>query len=782
MYRSILKKDLKRKKTMNMILFIFIILAAMFVASSVNNLASVVTALDSYFDKADIPDQWITVPNETEHEKFTEFADQKGYDCKTLEMITIDPNDILHNGEKLGYDSTICISSLKNSTKVFDKNDREITEVKDGEIYLTALIFYNKKYDLEVGDTITISLNGKTKEFTLKGCTKDACFGSGMIGMTRMLVSENDFDYFNGEDATMMYSEYVYTDDADFMDEFNHAEISSLFNADRSMMNMTYIMDMLIAAVILVVSMCLILISMLILRFTINFTMSEEFREIGVMKAIGIEVRRIRGIYITKYFAISVVGSTIGFALSIPFGKMLLRNVSKNIIIGSTGGIWLNLVCAAATAAVVVLFCYLCTRKIKKFSPIDAIRNGENGERYTRKGVVHLSRSRISPVFFMAVNDILSGLKRFAAMIIIFTLGLLLITIPENTINTMQSDNTIYWFNMTECDHVLSTELLFDQSSSRKKLEDRLASVKNYLAENDIEADVFQEAIFRMNISHNDKKTTSVAFQGIGDVTADQYMYEEGGAPQNAGEVAITGLIAEQIDVNIGDDVEIKNGESTKTYTVCGLYQSMTNMGEGIRFYQDEDLDYNYVGGAFGMQIRYKDAPDGKTLSERKAMLAEHYPDWTAYTAGEYIRYMVGDVSGQLDSVKLMIIIVVLSINILVMVLMVKSFLTKEKGEIATLKAIGFRTGSLVAWQTIRIAIVLLISAVLASALSTPLSHLIVGPIFRMMGAQSIEFEIRPLKIFLLYPLLIFSVTTLSGMLTALQLRKIKASETSNIE
>lgn len=44
MYLNILKKDLKRKKTMNMILLVFIILATMFVASGLNNVFTVRTA------------------------------------------------------------------------------------------------------------------------------------------------------------------------------------------------------------------------------------------------------------------------------------------------------------------------------------------------------------------------------------------------------------------------------------------------------------------------------------------------------------------------------------------------------------------------------------------------------------------------------------------------------------------------------------------------------------------------------------------------------------------
>ena len=56
MYLNILKKDLKSKKTMNMILLVFIILATMFVASGLNNVFTVMNGTDYYLDKAEIGD------------------------------------------------------------------------------------------------------------------------------------------------------------------------------------------------------------------------------------------------------------------------------------------------------------------------------------------------------------------------------------------------------------------------------------------------------------------------------------------------------------------------------------------------------------------------------------------------------------------------------------------------------------------------------------------------------------------------------------------------------
>ena len=63
MYLRILKKDLKRKKTMNIILLLFVILATMFAASSANNIITVIGGLDYYFEKANISDHFVITLN-----------------------------------------------------------------------------------------------------------------------------------------------------------------------------------------------------------------------------------------------------------------------------------------------------------------------------------------------------------------------------------------------------------------------------------------------------------------------------------------------------------------------------------------------------------------------------------------------------------------------------------------------------------------------------------------------------------------------------------------------
>lgn len=792
MYLRILKKDLKRKKTMNAIVLIFIVLASMFIASSANNLLTVATALDEYFELADVPDYWYATPYQEEAERLRAFVRENGYGLNSVELVQIDPRDILVDGECLEYGNTVVLSDPRGS-KVFDGEGKEITQVGDGEIYIPAGIFNSEKDDFREGAVIEIEFEGEKKSFVLKGATKDALFGSSMMGMTRFLVSEGDFEFFNRDGQTRFVSLSVYSDDPDYMEKFNEIDLRTTMNVDRAGIKMMYIMDTLTAAVVLVVSICLILISMVILRFTIHFTLSEEFREIGVMKAVGIPDYKIRGLYIVKYLAISTAGSVIGLILSVPFGSLLIGSVSKNIIISGENKFFVNVLCAVATAGTVVLFCYFCTRKIRGFSPIDAVRSGQTGERFHKKSVIKLSSVHLAPVVFMAVNDILSGMKKYISMVLIFTLGLLLIIIPINTINTLKSDGLITLFNMADCDLAISQELLFSADGKNKEMVyEKLKEVKEFLRENQIEADVFQEIMFRLNISHEEisqgeipiqeKKSSSLAFLGIGGVTTDQYTYLRGTAPSEKGEVAISYITADKIGAAIGDTVEIDFGGKTKKFIVTAINQSMNNLGEGIRFYEGEEIDFDLAVGSFAIQILYRDNPDRETEKERKELLKQEYNETDVFSAGEYINYMIGDVAGQLEGVKSLILGVVLCINILVALLMIKSFITREKGEIAVLKAIGFKNTSLVAWQSLRIGIVLCVSILLGTLISKPLTKLTVQPVFRMMGAYSIEFEIVPIEVYVLYPFVLLLATVLAAVLGTTQLRKITASETSNIE
>jgi len=227
---------------------------------------------------------------------------------------------------------------------------------------------------------------------------------------------------------------------------------NSVLTMDRAFMEFCYIFDMIVVGLLLVVSIILIAIAFVVLRFTISFTLSEEFREIGVMKAIGIGNFKIRGLYLVKYMGLSVIGAIIGFALSFPFGEMLMSVSSQSIIVGNQSPILINVFCTVLVIAVILLFCYGCTGKVKKMTPIDAIRNGQTGERFRKKSLMSLGKSKLPVTPFLALNDIVSSPKRYGIISLTFFLCLSLLLILSATVSTMSSDSLATTFGWADCD------------------------------------------------------------------------------------------------------------------------------------------------------------------------------------------------------------------------------------------------------------------------------------------------------------------------------------------
>ena len=164
LYINILKKDLKRKKTMNVILLLFVILASMFVSSSTNNIISVATALDDYFEMAGVPDFFAEISDNSSIDDIINDVDAvSSYKTEPL-LYFADGSKFTHNGEELDINMPTLTSFSDRCINFYDSDNNEISVVEKGETYLPKYVMDNNK--LSLGDTITIDMDDKNK---LKG-------------------------------------------------------------------------------------------------------------------------------------------------------------------------------------------------------------------------------------------------------------------------------------------------------------------------------------------------------------------------------------------------------------------------------------------------------------------------------------------------------------------------------------------------------------------------------------------------------------------------------------
>ena len=128
------------------------------------------------------------------------------------------------------------------------------------------------------------------------------------------------------------------------------------------------------------------------------------------------------------------------------FGNMLLQSVTENMMLGNSHAITVNFMGAVIVIAVTIWFAYRCTGKVKKLTPVDAIRNGQSGERFKKKSIYRLGKSRFNSTWYLAVNDILSSPRRFLTIILSFFLCSVFMLGVVITTDTMKSKNLITTF------------------------------------------------------------------------------------------------------------------------------------------------------------------------------------------------------------------------------------------------------------------------------------------------------------------------------------------------
>ncbi len=788
MFLRILKKDLRRKKTMNCILLLFVILASMFVASGINNVITVANGTDYYLDQAGIGDYVIiTMGDDVIGALDDVLKSEPAVSDYRLENIMYGSNETVRNedGEIIKTKNAAIFQPIdKAAISYFDKDNNVISSVEEGHVYVSGQFMDNN--DLEPGDKIRIKHNDVDMTLILDGKAKDALLGSDFMGNNRFLLNDADMNKFLADEYLKEHFQgqicYITSSDTAAVSAALSSARGIAFDGSKGTIKMCYVMDMIVAFVMLIMSVCLMIVSFVVLKFSISFTITEEFREIGVMKAIGISNTKIRSLYIVKYLILAIIGAAIGFVISIPFGDMLLSSVSKNMVLGNNGGYILNVIGSFLVIIIIILFAYKCTGRVKRYSPVDAVRSGQTGERFRKKSVYRIGKSHAGTDLYLAINDFISSPRRFLTVIIPFFICTLFVLIMVNTTSTMRSPNLIGTF-VTESDLYLddsANAMKYMNSGTKEEMTEYIDGIAKKLTDNGMPAKACKKMQYKYMINSNGNTYKLTCEQGI-NTRSEDYEYLEGEIPKNKHEVAVTPQISEKIGAKIGDKIKIDFGSETLECIVTAYFQTMNQLGDIIRLHEDAPTDFSYVSSMFDTQIDFTDAPSEKEMEDRKERIKKLYNTEDVKTATEFCIDCL-QVVDTMVGVQYMLLGITFVVVLLVTILVERSFVADEKSQIAILKAIGFSDRNVIMWHVYRFGLVSLISVILAACISIPMTHLCINPVFGMMGARSISYNIDPLQIFLMYPGIIFLATVIVAFQTALYTKNIRSRDTADIE
>lgn len=790
---QILKRDMMKRKGVNAILFLFITLATVFLASSVNNILVVNSAVEYFIDYANVPDVNIIMKSEADIEKIDAWLDQqiqKGaierYHYQALRTLSDKAVEVTANGNVKKLDTkgdSLFVGTIpKEFNKAFDESGKRFT-LKSGEIALSGSMM--DRNHLKIGDAFHLKMGDKTRTFKIAVKTKDAAFGNEMVGMSRFLVNERDFQEISEKTSGIGLYDIVAKEAFTFTQKLDNQGFTSIANTvTRDMYKKIYSFDMIMAGLLILIGVCLILIALLVLRFTLVFTIEEQYQEIGILKAIGLRDDAIKKLYLMKYLAIVMAGAVLGLGISVPVSSMMIDGINSNMVMESSSAHFgVSVLCAVFVVVLVLTFCYFCTRRLNKVSAITAIRGGDTGERYRkRRGLLLHKRKCMPVVLYLGSNDILSHLKRYTVLIITFCISFLLITIPLNTLNTMRSDEMVKKFLLNPDSSVYVRQIELESEGKYADvpaLNRGMDRIQKELKEKGYDAKLHGEAIFFLQIKGiKDSHSMNLMSIQILDQDASYLQYSSGSAPKLENEIAFSEYIMKHEGWKVGDYVTVLVHGEARTMIISGTYSDYMQLGKSARVNPNMDLSQEIMFDYWTVMV---DMKTDMTQAETAAKMNKLFPDYEWMTAQQLVDTNVGGIQDILEELLLPMTAMLCLVIMLITLLMEKLFITREKGEIAMMKSIGFRYSTIRSWQIIRMSLVVLSSMMISVPLSLLSNQFLLKPIFAIMGAE-VQIQVNALQAYVLYPAVLLIGIILATILATRSIKHVDIREMNNLE
>ncbi|WP_338752666.1 ABC transporter permease [Bacillus sp. FJAT-52991] len=768
MYYRIIRNDILKSKLITLTTTIFIAAAAMLVALSAILVVNLSGAIDTLMKQAQTPHFMQMHSGDIDTVRLADFAEQNSQvdEFQVVEFLNVDGAQIVIDGKSL-VDS-IQDNGFSTQSEKFDyllDLDGNVINVSDGEIYVP--VGYMKDGTAKIGDKVVIA----GKKFTVAGFLRDSQMNSLLASSKRFLVSENDYEAIQAFGSTEYLIEFRLKDSSE-IGAFETAYTSAGLEANGP--TITYplfkmlnaISDGLMIAVILLVSALVVAIAFMCIRFTLLAKIEDDYREIGVMKAIGLRVFDIKKIYLAKYAVIAAAGCILGLALSFMFRGMLLENIrlymgeSEN----SSFDLFFGIIGILIVFLAIISYVNKVLKRFRKISAAEAIRFGTSQEKSAGAKHFCLSGNRLlNTNIFLGVKDVLARKSLYATMLAVLVISTFIIIVPQNLYNTISSKSFITYMGIGSSDMRIDIQQIDNISKKAAEIVktlERDRSISKYA--------VLTTKTFKAKTEDGSEEGIKIE---LGDHSVFPVEYSEGRAPVTEDEIALSAINADELGKKVGDVITLVIEGKEKNLTVCGIYSDITNGGKTAKaVFPDNSADIMWC-------VIYAELSDQSLVGEKTSEYADEFNFAKISGIDEYITQTFGSTISSVGKASNAAIVIALIITVLVTLLFMKMLIAKDRYSIAVMKSLGFTNSDITIQYVSRSVFVLMVGVVLGTLLANTLGEVLASAVISSFGASSFEFIVNPLPAYLLCPLMMICSVLIATMIGTSSVGQIKISE-----
>lgn len=768
MYYRIIRNDILKSKLITLTTMIFVTAAAMLVTLAAVLVVNLSGAIDNLMIQAKTPHFMQMHSGAIDINRLDAFAKKNSNvdEFQVVEFLNVEGSRIVINGNSLSgsvQDNGFCTQSKK-----FDyllDLEGNVINVDDGEIYVP--IYYMKDGLAKVGDKAEIF----GKEFTIAGFLRDSQMNSLLASSKRFLISENDYTQIKNL-GTMEYLIEFRLKDLSTLGAFETSYTSAALEANGP--TITYplfkmlnaISDGLMIAIILLVSVLVVAIAFMCIRFTLLAKIEEDYREIGVMKAIGLRVFDIKKIYLAKYATIASAGCILGFVLSFVVRGMLLENIrlymgeSKN----SSFALIFGIIGVLLVFLMIITYVNSVLKRFKKISATEAIRFGASQEKSVGTKHFCLSKNRILDTnIFLGIKDVFARKKLYATMLLVLVISSFIIIVPQNLYNTISSKDFITYMGIGKCDlriDIQQTDNISKKAAEISKTMERDRSITKQ--------SVLITKTFKAKMDDGSEERIKIE---LGDHSIFPLKYSKGRAPTAEDEIALSSINSNELGKKVGDSITLVIEGKEKNLKVCGIYSDITNGGKTAKaVFTDNSQDFMY-------SVIYAELSDKSFVGEKTLEYGNRFNFAKISSTDEYISQTFGSTITSVGKASYSAIVIALVITVLITLLFMKMLVAKDRYSISVMKALGFTNSDITVQYVSRCVFVLIIGIILGTVLANTLGEVLSGAVISRFGASSFKFTVNPLSAYLLCPLMMISTVLIATIIGTSGAGQIKISE-----
>ncbi len=768
MYYRLLRNDMIKSKAITLTTMLFITAATMLVALAAILVVNLSGAIDTLMTRAETPHFMQMHAGKLDLARLADFAEQNKAvdDFQVVEFLNLDGSELVFAGGSLAdsvQDNGLSVQSEKFDF-LLDLNGNVIT-VSDGDIYVP--IAYIQDGTARIGEMVTVV--GRT--FTIAGALRDSQMQPLLSSSKRFLVSQNDFDALRQFGGMEYLIEFRLRD----LGELGAFEVDyTAAGLEANGPTLTYALfrifnglsDGLMIAVMLLVSALVIAIAFLCIRFTLLAKIEDDYREIGVMKAIGLRIEDIKKIYLTKYIAITAAGSLLGYGVSFLFVDVLLANIrlymgeSDNDHLAPIFGIFSVVLVFLA----IIAYVNGVLKRFRKISPAEAVRYGVSQEKAGGTSRFLLSINKfLDTNVFLGIKDVLARKSMYITMLAVLVLAAFIITVPQNLHNTISSSSFITYMGVGNSD--LRIDIQQTDHISNKAAEITTAMEKDQFIS---KFNVLTTKTFLVNLDDGLQERIKIE---LGDHLVFPLTYTDGHAPAAENEIALSVLNANEMQKKVGDVITVIIQGKQTSLAVCGIYSDVTNGGKTAKaVFSDDSAEVMW-------SVITAELVDSSLLDQKIAEYANKFTFAKVSDIDEFIRQTYGGTINAIGKAADTAIVVALVLTMLITLLFMRMLIVKDKYTIAVMKAFGFTNTDIKAQYVARAVFVLIVGILLGTLLANTIGEILAGAVIASFGASSFQFVINPTFAYLLSPLLMASVVLAATFLGTLDAGQIKISE-----